>query len=72
METMQTEISGLARKLDSLTRGLEDLTNLVTSTIVGSNFLANPEISVCIVSIYNHPHLDFELSAVISNTIDKS
>jgi hypothetical protein len=42
VEIMQTEISGLARKLDSLTRGLEDLTNIVTSTIVSSNFNERP------------------------------
>ncbi len=42
METMQTEISGLARKLDSLTRGLEDLTNLVTRTNYRSNSNERP------------------------------
>ncbi len=39
---MQTEISGLAQKLDSLTRGLEDLKNLVSSTGAGSNFNDRP------------------------------
>jgi hypothetical protein len=69
METMQTEISGLTRKLDSLTRGLEDLTHLVATTMAGASNgrpLSHSNEGTNLTgyeSSYSHHHILDELSS---------
>jgi hypothetical protein len=68
METMQTEISGLTRKLDSLTQGLEDLTRLVATAMVGASagrtmsHLSEGSNLTGYESSYSHHHILDELS----------